>query len=144
MFSQSRLSHLCSAYLHHPFGDIAADNRIGMQFSKRLNGQVARTSCHIEYPLPTLMGRASSKQTFYLLDSTSSPQTIDSKRKRMVQPIISGGNVIKHRLHLFMLRTILPVWLYLFDSHSVTFFSMRAAISSQDSSFLNFSPVICS
>ena len=154
---KSRLSHLGAADRHHSFRDVAANDFARTKTPARIDGQIARAGSHIKdahlsVAIATMCPHVGSscplatgtKQLLDLIDGTATPPAVDAERQRMVQPIIRGGNVVKHRLHLFMLRAFPAVGLYLFDSHSVTFFSMRAAMSSHDSSFWNFSPVICS
>jgi hypothetical protein len=102
------------------------------------------------------------------LDCLLAPSLIDIPRESVVQGIVGRGDVIKHLLYQLSLFSCALVGLNLFlfihylyityfcraiyliiyylcaASHSLTFFSMRAAMSPSSVALSNFSPVMCS
>ena len=93
---------------HHSIGNIHADQLIGMECPGGQNGEVARAGSYVEYA-----GRRESGVLLYVLDGTSSPTTIDAKRKDVIECVVRMCNLIEHPLHLLSLGAVLSVGFYL-------------------------------
>ena len=96
---QPNLLDFLAAYLHHAFRNVRAYKLCGFERLCRHDGKVAGTSGNVQHKL---WGKG-----FQRVDGLLPPSAVNAKGKRMVEKIISGGNVVKHCLHLFFLFSLL-------------------------------------
>ena len=141
---QSHALHLLPSYLHHALGDVSTHELFGMEHLSGENGEVARAGSDVEHLLGSVGEEA--------LDGFLAPALVDVPRETMVEGVVGRGDVVKHLLYqlsliscaLIGLDLFLLIHYFLVASHSLTFFSMRAAMSPSSVALSNFSPVMCS